>query len=221
MTDQITLAQPAPVMPSERDSLKERAKTMGIEHEANIPTDKLRDLVNARLTGTPADSGTSAPTSEQKPATSETSGSRPMPELPPLPQITVTEDLVVRELTPEELTKQRRSDMRKEALRLVRVRVVPNNPNEINLDGVIISVSNRSCPTQTKFVQFNSPDGYHVPNIILQALREKTYQRFTERKGEPPLSQLVPAYAIEILPNLTAHELEIMRNAQNAAKFGG
>lgn len=112
---------------------------------------------------------------------------------------------------------------RKEALRLVRINITPMNPALNNEQGTIITAANRSCPTQRKFVLFGTTDGYHVPNIIYQHLREMQYQRFykeTVNGVERSRSAYAPAFAIEVLPPLTQDEIAAMRLAQNAAKQG-
>ena len=112
---------------------------------------------------------------------------------------------------------------RKDALRLIRINVTPMNPALANEQGIIITAANRSIPTQRKFVLFGTTDGYHVPNIIYQQLREMQYQRFykeTINGVERSRSSYANAFAIEVLPPLTQDEIAAMRLAQNAAKQG-
>ena len=194
----------ADVQPNERDALKKRAAFMGIKHEDNIPTDKLRALVNAKMNEeakpdqpTAASPAVSAPL-EEKPVLEVPANARPM--------------------TQEELRKERRTETRKEALRLVRVIVTPNNPAETDRGGVLITVGNNAVGSITQMVQFGEP--WHVKNIVLMALQEKQFQRFVTSKDKAPQSVLAKAYNIEILPNLTEVEIEQLRLSQNAAKVG-
>lgn len=193
----------APVQANERDALKKRAAFMGIQHEDNIPTDKLRALVNAKMN------------EEAKPEQPTTAPvvTAPLEEKPVLEVAANT-----RAMSQEELRKERRTDARKEALRLVRVVVTPNNPAETDRGGVLISVGNNAVGTITQMVQFGEP--WHVKNIVLMALQEKQFQRFITSKNKAPQSVLAKAYNIDILPNLTEVEIEQLRLSQNAAKVG-
>lgn len=110
---------------------------------------------------------------------------------------------------------------RQEALKLIRVNVVCMNPNKVNLTGEIITAGNAVCPTQRKFVPFNTPEGFHIPNIIYNVLKEKQFQMSVTKhtpKGEHKEMRMMPEYSIQVLPPLTEQELEDLRLAQAAAK---
>ncbi len=195
----------ADVQPNERDALKKRAAFMGIQHEDNIPTDKLRALVNAKMN---EEAKPEQPTAATAPVASAALEEKPVLGVP----------ADVRPMTQEELRKERRTEARKEALRLVRVIVTPNNPAETDRGGVLITVGNNAVGSVTQMVQFGEP--WHVKNIVLMALQEKQFQRFVTSKDKAPQSVLAKAYSIEILPNLTEVEIEQLRLSQNAAKVG-
>lgn len=110
---------------------------------------------------------------------------------------------------------------RQEALKLIRVNVVCMNPNKVNLQGEIITAGNAVCPTQRKFVPFNTPEGFHIPNIIYNVMREKQFQMSITKqgaKGDYKEMKMMPEYSIQVLPPLTEQELEALRVAQAAAK---
>lgn len=189
----------------ERAALKKRAEFMGIQHESNIPTDKLRALVNGKMAEKTVEISTS-----MQPAIDAQGASAPK-------QVSaIPEDVLP--LTQEEMRKQKRGEVRKEALRLVRVVVTPNNPSETDRDGVMLTVGNNAVGTITQMVKFGEP--WHLKNIVLLALQEKQFQRFITSKDKPPQSLLAKAYNIEILPSLTETEIAQLRLSQNAAKVG-
>lgn len=110
---------------------------------------------------------------------------------------------------------------RQEALKLIRVNVVCMNPSKVNLAGEIITAGNAVCPTQRKFVPFNTPEGFHIPNIIYNVMREKQFQMSITKqgaKGDYKEMRMMPEYSIQVLPPLTEQQLEDLRIAQAAAK---
>lgn len=185
---------------TERSSLKDRAVIMGIEFQDNIPTNKLRELVDAKMQEKVTDAAKATQPSLQKPTATVTTQVEPEAVIDPLVLI------------------------RKQALKLVRINASPMNPALANRDGIIISVGNSHVPTQKKFVKFATPEGYHVPNIIYEHLLEMKYLRVTKKtnsKGqEIILSEQMPAFNIQVLPELTADEIRAMRIAQQASKSG-
>lgn len=183
----------------ELTSLKARADQLGIQYHPSIGLEKLRAKVNEVITS-------STPTED----TTE-------PE--------VTEETVA-EVPATETAEQRRMRKRKEANKLVRIRVTCMNPAKKEWDGELITAGNGVVGSFTKFIPFNADEGYHVPQIILNQLKERQCQIFvndrdsmgnTIRKGK-----LIREFAIEILPQLTLQELkdlaqqQAMRNGSTA-----
>lgn len=175
----------------ERDSLKARADRMGLTYQPNITTDKLRELVESTIES--------------------------RMEKPTIPESVVTAEVAA---VPEDPRKKARD----EALKLVRVNVSCMNPALAGRDGIIVMASNSLIRTQKKFVKFATPEGFHIPNIIYEQLLAATYLRITKKVNkqghEEMISETLPAYAIQVLPELTAEEITNMRIAQNAAKSG-
>jgi len=62
--------------------------------------------------------------------------------------------------------------MRKEANKLVRIVATCMNPNKKAMSGEFFSVSNAIVGTVKKYVHFDSEEGWHVPAIIVDHLRE-------------------------------------------------
>ena len=112
--------------------------------------------------------------------------------------------------------------IREDALKLVRVIVTPMDVLKKDYLGEILSVSNSVLGTVKKLVLFNEP--YHLPQILVDELREKKCQVFTSRKENNNLireAKLINAYGIQVLPPLTEQELEDLRKSQLARSSVG
>lgn len=112
--------------------------------------------------------------------------------------------------------------IREDALKLVRVIVTPMDVLKKDYTGEILSVSNSVLGTVKKLVLFNEP--YHLPQILVDELREKKCQVFTSRKDNNNLireAKLINAYGIQVLPPLTEEELEDLRKSQLARSSVG
>ena len=125
------------------------------------------------------------------------------------------------EVKEDPVASQRKKD-RDEASKLVRLRLTCMNPNKKEWDGEFITAGNAVIGSFTKFVPFNAPDGWHVPNIIYQQLRDRECQVFTtvrDSKGNSTRKgKLIKEFSIEILPPLTAEELHDLAQRQAMAK---
>lgn len=116
---------------------------------------------------------------------------------------------------------QRKKDIianRKEATRLVRVIVTPNQPEKRSLNGEIFSVSN-DIVSLKKYVPFGNENGWHIPVAIFKLLKEKKFQTFRDIKvgsHEQKEGSLVPAYNIYELDPLTEKEVADLAKAQHA-----
>lgn len=120
------------------------------------------------------------------------------------------------------LTKEQMiAEKRKAAGVLVRINAVCMNPNKKNWTGEYISAGNSQVGTFKKFVQFNTPDGWHVPQIILNVLQERKCQVFfntTTASGKKiRKGKLIKEFSIEILPPLTEVELKDLATKQAMA----
>lgn len=121
----------------------------------------------------------------------------------------------------KETIAQRNARLRKEANKLVRVRITCMNPMKKNWPGEIYSVANKAIGSIKKFIPFNAEEGFHVPQVILGILKEKMYQSFyvVNVKGRKvKRSKLVKEFAIEELPDLTIEELQELATKQAMAQ---
>ena len=106
----------------------------------------------------------------------------------------------------------------REALKLTRCIINCNNKNKTSLTGEIFCARNAKIAEVKKFIPFGVPT--HVPEILLNMIREKKYQMFRKEKL-PNGSQitrpfLVPEYTVDVLPPLTSSELEAIKQKQLA-----
>ncbi len=134
----------------------------------------------------------------------------------------VPDEPVVVATVPEETLVQRRFRKKREANTLVRIRVTCMNPAKKDWAGEIFTSGNSLVGSFTKFVPFNADEGWHVPNIIVEQIKERQCQIFvpvkdargnTTRKGK-----MIKEFAIEVMPDLTPDELAELARRQALSK---
>ena len=122
----------------------------------------------------------------------------------------------------EETIGEKRKRLKTEALKLVRIRLTCLNPAKKEWEGEIITVGNSLIGSVKKFVPFNADDGWHVPHVIYQQLKERQCQVFytaTDARGNKVRKgKLIKEFAIEVLPPLTKEELDELARRQAMAK---
>ena len=122
----------------------------------------------------------------------------------------------------EETIGEKRKRLKTEALKLVRIRLTCLNPAKKEWEGEIITVGNSLIGSVKKFVPFNADDGWHVPHVIYQQLKERQCQIFytaTDARGNKVRKgKLIKEFAIEVLPPLTKEELDELARRQAMAK---
>lgn len=125
-------------------------------------------------------------------------------------------------------TKETKSETKltpmQEATRLIRVIVTPVDPLKKLSQGEIFTVSNDVIGTIRKYIAFNTEDGYHVPNIILDMLKEKKYTAIIQTKGSggtKTTTRELPAFNIVELEPLTQKELDALAAKQSSAGLVG
>jgi hypothetical protein len=176
--------------------LKERADIMGVKYHPNIKLEALKAKVNAKMDGEDSYDDEEADTIVTNNEVMALETSVPL----------------MRE-TPAQLKAQRKQ----ECLKLVRIRVACMNPVKANMKGEIVSVGNSEIGMIKKFVPFNAEQGWHVPNLILQELRNKQFVSHYDTKVGNKIvtkTKLIPEYSIEILDPLSAEELKDLAQRQ-------
>ena len=111
------------------------------------------------------------------------------------------------------------ADYKKKALRLVRCSIVNLDPNDHDLQGTIVSVSNAYIDS-SKFVPFKPEQGsesYHLPQCIVDTLRDIKYPQVRQNEYTTELvTELIPKFNIIELPPLTEEELKKLAEEQAA-----
>ncbi len=118
-----------------------------------------------------------------------------------------------------------RAALQKSASELMRIRVTCMNPAKKEWEGEIFTVGNSVVGTFKKYVPFNADEGWHVPRIIYEQLKDRECQVFTtvrdSRGNSTRKGKLIKEFAIEILPNLTEEEIKELAQRQAMAKSVG
>lgn len=181
--------------PTEREELEARANQLGLKFHPNIGDDKLREKVNAALTGSGDDQGDDeedqdAPVAETQAPTKRQSAN----------------DL--------------RLEQKRKASELVRVRVTCMNPNKSEYEGEVFAAGNRIVGTFKKYVPFDTE--WHVPRIIFNMIKNRKCQVFVKKRDErgrqKTEGKLIKEFSVEELPPLTEKELKELANRQAMAK---
>jgi len=180
----------------ELTTLKARAELMGISHHPSIGLEKLRAKINDKLDSVP----------KVKPK-----------EIPNK----VSTKAPIEYEKQEETLNAKRIRINLESTALVRIRLTCMNPAKKEWDGEIFTVGNSAIGSMKKFVPFNADEGWHVPNIMLQALRDRQCQVFTTERSKNGVSvrkgKLIKEFNIEILDPLTRPELNELARRQAMA----
>ena len=190
----------------ELPALKAKADLMGITYHPSIGAEKLREKIQAKLNET---NETPAPAAQGETARDDAAATAgaPAAAAPVAPQ-------------PETLAEKRKR-IRQEALALVRIRLTCMNPAKKEWDGEIITTGNSLVGTVTKYVPFNAEEGWHVPQIMLEVLRNRQCQVFYTERTKNGIAvrkgKLIREFAIEVLPALTERELKDLAQRQAMA----
>ena len=135
--------------------------------------------------------------------------------------VEAVEDEVAETVTEVKVKKKSKGELKKEASKLVRIRVTCMNPNKKEWEGEIFTVSNAVVGTFKKYVPFNTEEGYHVPHIIYEQLKERKCQIFQtvrdSRGNKSRKGKLINEFSIEMLPPLTSAELQELARKQAMA----
>ena len=122
----------------------------------------------------------------------------------------------------EESPAAKKLRLKREGLKLVRVRITCMNPTKKEWEGEIFTVSNNAVGTVKRYVPYNAEDGWHVEQILLNQLRERQCQIFTtdkdSRGNKIRKGKLIREFAIEVLDPLTEEELHDLAQRQAMAK---
>ena len=191
-----------PIEVDELTSLQERADVLGLVYKKSFGLEKMRALVNEAVSADAA----------QLPDLVAAS----VDEVADAQQLAAIKAQMIAEETPN----QRRWRLRREATKLVRVRVMNMNPARKDWEGDTYTVSNRNIGTIKRFVPYDVE--WHVEQALLNVMLERKCQVFSTRKDprtgrERKEPRLVPELSIAILNPLTPAELKALAQRQAMA----
>ena len=108
---------------------------------------------------------------------------------------------------------------------LVRVNVTCMNPNKKEWEGEIFSVGSAKLGTFKKYIPFNTSDGWHIPHIMYEAMKERKCSVFHTVKDQLGnkirKSRLIPEFSIDVLPPLDKQGLKDLAQRQALANSTG
>lgn len=188
--------------PDELTLLKERALMMQIKFHPNIGLDKLKAKVAAKMSGN----------AETDKADDEILNAAETQVHP----VDSQKAVVLKMKQEDKNTRNRR--LKRNAEKLVRVRITCMNPNKKDWSGEIITVSNKAIGTIRKFVQFDAEDGYHIENAIFLQLIDRKCQVFVTgrdaRGNKVRKSKMIKEYGIEVMDQLSPVEIKELAERQ-------
>jgi hypothetical protein len=223
----------------ELTTLKERADLMGITYHPSIGLEKLRAKVNEAIAaeGAPkesADYSADLDTDiEDDPVPAAPMASAPVQanQAPVFIQAPVQ---AVKYITPKQHADQisvgpdtetigaKRLRLKRHANELIRIRVTCMNPAKKEWEGEIFAAGNNLVGTLKKYVPFGADEGWHVPRIMYNVIRDRMAQIFVtvtdEKKNKVRRGKLIREFAIEVLEPLTPVELSELASRQAATR---
>lgn len=111
-------------------------------------------------------------------------------------------------------------DERKRSQRLHRVVVRPIDPRRTQLNGELVMAGNSALGMTGKFIPFNAEAGFHVPEILLNALKDRTFTEFytveDKHGNEETRSRQRKAFLIEYLEPLSQKQIDEIAARQRA-----
>lgn len=184
--------------PDEKAMLMQRARIMGITFSNAITVEKLKEKIEEKLK------------ESETPAVTQTSDE--------------PEEEQEEEAPKNETVMQMRARLRKENLKLIRLRITCLDPKKKDLPGEIFTVSNKVIGTVRKYVPYGevTDNGWHVPYVIYKMMKRRQFLQIRTVKnangrGERVEQNYVREFALEVLPPLTEVELAKLAAAQAAA----
>lgn len=220
----------APPTASELDTLKARADQVGLTYHPSIGVESLRKKLNEFLTGEVAEPEegsadaavanalkTPAVPVQAHAATSLVPDTAPF-VAPKYVNPRAYADQIQPPKQPGESVADFRVRKRNHALALIRVNLTCMNPAKREWDGEVFTVGNALIGSYSKFVPFNTEDGWHIPRILYNMLRDRECQIFVtttdDRRNKIRKGKMIKEFAITVLDPLTPEELQELKERQ-------
>lgn len=212
--------QPADLpVPDEMTILRDRAKQLGIKVGPNIGIDTLRKKIEDHLDGNGSD---------DEPEEDEDIPESEYDENDDGDEEEVVKPVAKKSPPKNETIAEKVRRLRKEHLKLVRVRITCMNPAKKEMTGEIITIANKYLGKVSKFIPYGLEEPYHIPHVLYEELKSRKFTnvKSVRRNGvdvtQPESMRDVPEFAIEVLPPLTEKELNNLRiqQAQSGSTVG-
>jgi hypothetical protein len=116
-----------------------------------------------------------------------------------------------------------REQLRRDELKLIRLRITNLDPNKKDLHGEIFTLANEYLGTVAKYIPYGevTDQGYHVPYCIYRQLEQRKFLNIRVKKASNGQTKVesgwVKEFSLDVLPPLTPAELAKLANAQAAA----
>lgn len=203
---------------SKLELLKDEATKLGMTFHPAIGEAKLQEKIDEHYEAHPEDKPSNEIKGDdlEKPNL-EDGDNMQLQDSPPIPK---PKPKPVVHKTELQKKAERNKRIRTEANALVRVNVTCMNPNKRALTAEIFTVGNKVVGTVRKLIPFNTPEGFHVPRMILDVLEEKVCQIFVEHKLPGPgnkktkKGKLIKEFNIQYLPKLDKEKLDDLAKRQ-------
>ena len=212
-------------VPDELTTLKEKADFMGLPYHPSIGIEKLRIKVAEAIAaeGAPrrvADEVVGTPVQAyQAPTLAPVSFETPRTVYVNPRQHADAESPALR----GENAGQKRLRLKRHANELIRIRVTCMNPAKKEWEGEIIAAGNNLVGTVSKYIPFGIDEGWHVPRILYNVIRDRMAQIFItvtdKRSGQKVRTgKMIKEFAIEVLEPLTTEDLQELAARQAASR---
>jgi len=233
----------APPAVSELDTLKARADQVGLSYHPNIGVDTLRKKINEFLTGEVEQPDPEITSSADRALAAAMTAPAQAQSAPVQAHRAVTlqepaaahRTAVGRYVSPKAFADEKqlprgeneslqefRLRKRNHAMALIRVNVTCMNPAKREWDGEIFTTGNALVGSISKYVPFNSEDGWHIPRILYNFLRDRECQVFVtvtdQRQNKIRKGKMIKEFNIEVLEPLTPQELQELKERQALAR---
>lgn len=233
----LELANKDLLVPDELTTLKARADQVGLSYHPSIGVESLRTKLAAHLSDTPAaDESNGDVPATLAAAAAEVVLNKPVqahqqaslaPRVAPAVEYTPSQyrspkahaDALPEDVE-DETPLERLIRLKAHANALIRVNISVMNPVMKEWEGEIITGGNSLVGSIKKYVHFNTTDGYHIPRVIYNILRDRECQIFytakDDRGNKVRRAKSIKEFAIEVLEPLTQEELSDLAASQAA-----
>lgn len=198
------------------EQLREAATSINVTFSGNTGKGTLRkklmDTLQNEMNNEPEDKTNEADVPDSDSTTSPVKTGPSMKEILEMDPNKISDPQLLRQI------------IRAKAMRLHRVRITNLDPADAQLNGAIITIVNKFTGKVAKYVPFGdeSDNGYHIPEIILNHIKNQKFALRKEIKGgafgvKKYKTMMINKFSVEELRPLTKKEIEELAAHQRAA----